>query len=329
MAEIPDEIGTDPIVGKQRLNDEHTMAVKTLTTTTDSNTAGRVDKVVRQMTEASHSQVRGLIDHGCVSINDSPCTDGSQTVKPDDVVSIRYDPNQRYHVKKKSWDDRTFDIVFEDKDLIVVDKAAGTLTVPRDDHELNTLVDRVSIYLSHGKKTREALVVHRLDRALSGLLVFGKHKGVADMLNEQFQHQRPQRVYTAIVAGEMKPDEGTYRSWLGTRNDTNRFVTHQSEESELAITHFKVVKRMSNATQLDVTLETAQRHQIRVQLSNAGFPVLGDSRYTPEKATHPRWIRKRIALHARTLGFVHPITKKTLYLESVLPPALRKFVGKK
>lgn len=305
------------------------MALTTLTATVDETNIGRADKVVRQMTEASHKQVRGIFDHGCVSINDVKSEDGGTVVQPGDVISIRYDPIQRYHEKKKQWDDRTFTVAYEDQDLIVVDKAAGTLTVPTDNkQESNTLVDRVSIYLSHGRQAREAWVVHRLDREVSGLLVFGKHKKIADMLIEQFKQRKPERVYTTIVAGIMGNDEGTFNSYLGTGKNLDRYITGPSDTSELAITHYKVVRRMADTTQLDVTLETGRRNQIRVHLSHEGFPVLGDNRYKPEVAAHDGWIRKRLALHATTLGFVHPTTQEPMRLESPLPPALQKFLAK-
>ena len=184
------------------------MVMTTLSTTIDGNSAGRVDVVVRQLSESSHSQVRGMVDHGCVSINGAMCQTGATTVAAGDLVSIRFDRTQRYHEKKKRWDDRTFNISFEDDHLIVVDKSAGSLTVPTDRNEKNTLVERVSVYLSHSRRKRQAWVIHRLDREVSGLLVFGKHKPIADRLIEQFKQRKPQRVYTAIVAGVMSSDDG-------------------------------------------------------------------------------------------------------------------------
>ena len=127
------------------------MVMTTLSTTVGADNAGSVDLVVRELSGSSRSQVRGMVDHGCVSINGGPCETIAAPVAAGDVVSIRFDPTQRYHEKKKRWDDRTFHISFEDDHLIVVDKSAGTLTVPTDREEMNTLVDRVSIYLSHSR----------------------------------------------------------------------------------------------------------------------------------------------------------------------------------
>jgi 23S rRNA pseudouridine1911/1915/1917 synthase len=303
------------------------MAVTTLSTTVDADREGRVDLVVRQLSGSSRSQVRGMVDQGCVSINGAPCENVADPVAVGDVVSIRFDPTQRYHEKKKRWDDRTFTISFEDEHLIVVDKSAGTLTVPTDRDEINTLVERVSIYLNHSRTKRQAWLVHRLDRDVSGLVVFGKQEQIAARLIEQFKQRKPERVYTAIVAGVVASDEGTFHSHLATGKNLDRYVTRPSQETEVAITHYRVVRRMTDTTLVEATLETGKRNQIRVQFADAGHPVLGDRRYKTEQAAHPRWIRKRIALHARSLAFEHPVTGEVMLIESPLPAAIDKFLA--
>ncbi|QDV68482.1 Ribosomal large subunit pseudouridine synthase D [Rosistilla carotiformis] len=304
------------------------MAMTTVSTKIDEEHAGRVDLVVRDLSNASRSQVRGMVDHGCVSINGKPCSSIGATVSVGDEVTLRYDLHQRYHEKKKTWDDRTFTVAYEDDYLIVVDKSAGSLTVPTDNNDdRNTLVERVSIYLSHSRKKRPACVVHRLDREVSGLLVFAKQQDIADALIQQFKQRKPQRLYAAIVAGLLPQDEATFRSHLATGNNLDRYVAPPSEKSELAITHYRVVDRMLDTTLVEVQLETGKRNQIRVHFADAGHPVLGDPRYRKETAKHPRWIRKRIALHAKSLGFVHPATGETLEIESPLPSAMDKFIA--
>jgi len=303
------------------------MAMTTLSTTVEAENAGRVDLVVRQLSGSSRSQVRGIVDHGCVSINGSPCENAADPVAAGDVVSVRFDPTQRYHEKKKRWDDRTFTVSFEDDHLIVVDKSAGTLTVPTDRDEVNTLVERVSIYLNHSRTKRKAWLVHRLDRDVSGLVVFGKQEQIAAALIEQFKQRKPERVYTAIVAGVVASDQGTFRSHLATGKNLERYATRESSETETAITHYRVVRRMEDTTLVEATLETGKRNQIRVQFADAGHPVLGDRRYKTEQAWHVRWIRKRIALHARSLAFEHPVTGKAMQIESPLPAAITKFLA--
>ena len=122
------------------------MPLQTVSQSVTDDTVGRADAFVRAICETSHSQSPGMIDHGCVSINGAPCADPGTPLRVGDAVGVRYDPTQRYREKKqKRWDDRTFTITYEDEHLIVVDKAAGTLTVPTDRGDPNTLVERVSI----------------------------------------------------------------------------------------------------------------------------------------------------------------------------------------
>lgn len=305
------------------------MSLTTLSVTIDTTNVGRADAVVRQLSGCSHSQVRGMFDYECVSIDGETCTDGGIAVTEGNVVSLRFAPDQRYREKKKPrWDDRTFTVVYEDNDLIVVDKAAGTLTVPTDlGEETNTLWQRVSIYISHSRRNRESALVHRLDRSVSGLLVFGKHEAVGELLIEQFKAKKPRRVYSAIVAGLVEADEGTFQSHLKTGKNLDRFEAPPSKDTEEAITHFKVEKRFDETTLVEAVLETGKRNQIRVHFASAGHPVLGDPRYETEKAQHPRWLRKRIALHAKTLGFVHPVSGEQVTFHSELPAPMQKFIA--
>ncbi len=302
------------------------MPLKSVLVKVDDHQAGRVDLVVQKAVGVSRGQVRGLIDHGCVSINRRACNTCAHTVAVGDLVEITYDPHQRYHEKKSSWNDRTFHVVFEDEDLIVVDKAAGVLTVPTDWNEKNTLVDRLSLYLSHSKKKRQACLVHRLDREVSGLLVFGKSERVAEALIEQFKEHKPQRSYLAIVAGLLTEDQGTLEAHLATGKNLDRYVARPSKNTEHAITHFQVLQRLKDTTVVEAKLETGKRNQIRVHFAAAGHPVLGDPRYEPKRAAHPHWRRYRIALHAQTLGFEHPTRGELITFDSPLPSAMHKFI---
>lgn len=302
------------------------MPLQTLTAKVQPEQAGRCDLVVKTLTELSRSRIRGLFDCGCVRVNGRDCGDQGWRVGAGDLVTVCFDPHQGYKPKKPSWDDRTFDIVFEDDHLLIVNKAAGVLTVPTDHGEKNTLLQRVSHYISHSKRDRTACVVHRLDREVSGLLVMAKTESVAERLIEQFKRRKPERVYAAIVAGRVEKDADTIRTHLATRKNLDRFSAPPAANTELAITHYEVVRRMSDSTLLDIRLETGRRNQIRVHLAELGHPVLGDPRYGGEMSSHPRWVRRRMALHARTLGLEHPLSGKPLSFESPLPAAISKFL---
>jgi 23S rRNA pseudouridine1911/1915/1917 synthase len=305
------------------------MAIVTKTADVTEEQTGRVDRVVRTLSGLPHRKLPGLFDHGCVSVNGEPCGDGGRLVGPGDRVEVSYDPQQGYPEKKRAWADAAFSLVFEDQYLVVVNKAANVLTVATErGGETNTLVDRVSHYLKHTGRRREALVVHRLDRGVSGLLVFAKSRSVQERLQEQFKARKPERRYVAIVAGKVKRPTGTFRSHLAMRKNLDQFSTRNEAEGQLAITHYRVLKTLADTTVVEVRLETGRRNQIRVHFADHGHPVLGDPRYRPQDAQHERWPASRIALHALSLGFEHPATGKLLLFESELPSTMQRFIGK-
>jgi len=290
--------------------------------------AGRVDKVVLKLTELSRSQMRGLFSHGCISVNDEECSDAGAIVNAGDVVVARYDIHQRYHEKPRAWEDEAFKIVFEDKHLIVVDKAAGVLTVPAHPGDPNTLVQAITDYFEHRGLRERAQLVHRLDRDVSGVLVFGKTRPIAEELQRQFEARKPEREYSAIVKGVVEK-EGMFESYLTASKSLQQYSTDrpdQAEGAQHAITHFALKRVARGCSWVRVWLETGRRNQIRVHFAEAGHPVLGDPRYGVENSAHPQWRAKRIALHAAVLGFKHPVTGKALRFESPLPGAMRKFV---
>lgn len=303
------------------------LAKHTTEVTADSPHAGqRIDHLVQELCGLTRSQIVGLFDHGCVRLNDAHCPEPGQRLAAGDRVELRYDPNQRYHPKPKPKKKLGFELVYEDQHLIVVGKPPELLTVPTTRRERNTLLARVESYVKHVGKARGAFTVHRLDRGVSGLLVFGKSQDVMRQLKDQFELNKPEREYVAIVAGQMEQPKGTFESLLATDKDLNRFSTLDEKIGQRAVTHYRVVAQLNGATLVQVRLETGRRNQIRVQFADAGHPVLGDSRYKPELAAHPRWPHERLALHARLLGFEHPVTGVPLRFELPLPPELDRFL---
>jgi 23S rRNA pseudouridine1911/1915/1917 synthase len=219
---------------------------------------------------------------------------------------------------------RAFVLVYEDDDVIVVDKAAGVLTVPTPRRERVTLVDEVGRYLSRNPRiTRPAVIVHRLDRETCGLVVFGKHQRAADVLMQRWNDH--ERRYAAIVSGVVVKDAGTIRSRLVTNERLDRHSSSDGSGEE-AVTHYSVVRRIDGATLLDVVLETGRRNQIRVHLAEQRHPILGDDRYGGMQR-HRRWDDRHLALQARTLAFPHPRTGAPLSFELPLPAVFARFLG--
>jgi 23S rRNA pseudouridine1911/1915/1917 synthase len=286
----------------------------------------RADRIVQTLCGLSRAQVTGLFDHGCVQVNDAVCLFPGHRVEASDRVLLTYDPQQRYHPKNKPRRNLGFEIVFEDRFLIVVIKPPELLTVPTRRRETNTLLDRVSQYVRHVSGASEAFPVHRLDRGVSGLLVLAKTLDISQAIRDQFALRKPERQYVAIVAGRLEQSEGTFDSLLATDRDLNRYSTDDAEIGQRAVTHFARIKQMADTALVRVWLETGRRNQIRVHFAEAGHPVLGDPRYETRLAAHRHWPYKRLALHARRLGLEHPVTHQPLRFLAPLPPEMERFI---
>ncbi len=288
----------------------------------------RLDVVVAERTGLSRAIVRGMFDHSCVFVNNAECDEAGRAVLAGATVRLRYDLQTRYKEKTRPRPHAGFRVAFEDKYLIVVEKVAGLLTVPTDHGEQNTLVHQIARYWSGGDRiTQRAHIVHRLDRDTSGLLVFARTGEIAAELKDQFAAHKPEREYIAILAGTLPDDRGTFRSFLTTDDDLDQHSTVKPGEGKLAITHYEVRQRLRGATCVRVKLETGRRNQIRVHFSEIGHPVLGDVRYRTDLARHPRWPAARLALHALTLAFVHPVTQKPVRTTSEIPQEFKRFMA--
>jgi 23S rRNA pseudouridine1911/1915/1917 synthase len=290
---------------------------------------GRIDRFVQSMTELTRSGVRALFAAGCVSLNGKRIAEDFTRVKEGDLIAVRSDPHRRYVEPAKPWHDSGFKIVHEDKDVIVVNKAAFVLTVPTGERSSDSLMDRVAKYLAKGGKDRQrAFAVHRLDRGVSGLLVIAKSEEMMRQLRDQFAERKPRRLYVGIVAGLLDKPQGTFESYLATAVNLDRYSTDDEGQGQHAITHYRVQKLLTkaDATLVNVELETGRRNQIRVHFAEDGHPILGDPRYGKGESSHPMWNARRIALHAAMLGFDHPSTGEPMHFEAVLPFEMAKFV---
>ena len=272
------------------------------------------------------SQIVGMFDQGCVHVNGCLCVFPGQRVATGDKVQLEFEAGRRYHPKERSRKRLGFDLVFEDRYLLVVQKPAELLTIPTRREETDTLLARVAKYVRQTTGEPEVFNAHRLDREVSGLLVFGRTEPLTRALRDQFAANKPERLYVAIVAGHVESPEGTFSSLLATDKELNRFSTDDAEVGQRAITHYRVLRRLTDTTLVQVWLETGRRNQIRVHFAEVGHPVVGDSRYEPRRARHRNWPYERVALHAKQLGFMHPVTRKQLKFSSPLPVEMDRFL---
>jgi 23S rRNA pseudouridine1911/1915/1917 synthase len=210
--------------------------------------------------------------------------------------------------------------VFEDDTIVVADKPAGLLTMGTATERRNTLYARLYDLLERRRPPQRIFIVHRLDREASGLLVFAKSPEAKLALQAQFRRRAAGRRYLAWVAGTVREDELTLRSWLVENAARRVWDAGPDRGGKLAITHVRVLARRPGRTLVLASLETGRKHQIRVQLADLGHPIEGDRRYGP-----PKQPGSRLALHAAHLRFVHPTTGRTMEFDSVPPwPAVAR-----
>jgi 23S rRNA pseudouridine1911/1915/1917 synthase len=261
----------------------------------------------------------------------------SYKVKGNDVVTVLFEhPPYEYLLVPE---DIPIDIVYEDDDLLVVNKPAGMVVHPGHGNYSGTLINALTFHfnnLPNNSSNRPGLV-HRIDKDTSGLLVIAKTEEAMTHLSKQFFNKTTQREYIALVWGNVEGDEGTVEGHIG-RHPKNRLqnTVFLGEEAELkgkpAVTHYKVIERLGYVTLLSCRLETGRTHQIRVHMKHIGHTLFNDERYGGEKILKGTTFSKykqfvencfkvlpRQALHARTLGFIQPRTGKLLKFEAPIP----------
>jgi 23S rRNA pseudouridine1911/1915/1917 synthase len=205
-------------------------------------------------------------------------------------------------------------ILFEDEDLIVAEKPAGLLTMSTPKERRRTLYAYLYEMLKRRRPAERIFIVHRLDRDVSGLLVFAKNPEAKEALQDQFRERKAGRVYVALVEGIVKEDAFTIRSLLAETKALRVYVTDDTRRGKPAVTHVKVLERGRTQTVVEVSLETGRKHQIRVHLAERGHPVVGDRRYG-----NPRRGTRQLALHAARIRYKHPRTRRVMEFESPTP----------
>ncbi len=266
-----------------------------------------------------------LVHAGAVFVNDRTVSQAHCKLSLGDRIEVEYAPQPAKVVSKRQGSKPQFEIAYDDEHLMLVVKPADLLTVPTPKRERNTLIGRVQQWLDDQQPGTRAFCVQRLDRGVSGIIVLAKSLKVAELLRNQFQARKPDRQYIAIVAGKIVNSVGTMKSFLATDKQLNRFSVEDELAGELAITHYEVKEFWEDSTLVEVRLETGRRNQIRVHFAEAGHPVIGDPRYRTQQAAHRWWSHKRLALHAESLGFEHPISHASIKFIAPWPQEFRDF----
>ena len=275
----------------------------------------RLDKALADLTELSRSQANEAIKNGNILVN-GKAVKAKYSVKEGDLVT--YDLPEP-EVLEYEAEDIPLDIVYEDDDVVVVNKPQGMVVHPSVGHTSGTLVNAL-MYHIHDLSSINGVVrpgiVHRIDKDTSGLLMIAKNDRSHQALAEELKDKKSLRKYLAIVHGNISNDRGVIEAPIG-RSEKDRKKQAVTAKGKPAVTHFKVLERFGNYTLVELTLETGRTHQIRVHMAYIGHPVAGDPLYGPRKTLKGNGQ----FLHAQTLGFTHPTTGESLRF-SVEPPAI-------
>ena len=276
----------------------------------------RLDKVIAELDkEISRSMIQKLLDENKIKVNDK-LQKASYKTKLNDIITL-----EEIIVKETKLipQDIPIDIIYEDSDIIVVNKPKGMVVHPANGNPDGTLANAIMNICKDslsgiGGEIRPG-IVHRIDKDTSGLLIIAKNDKAHINLSQQIKNREITKRYVALVRGVVKENKATIDMPIG-RSNSDRKKMSVKKDGKNAITHFEIIKRYNGYTYLDLKIDTGRTHQIRVHLSEIGYPIVGDEVYSNGK--NPFNVKGQM-LHAKSLDFKHPITGKAMHLEAPLP----------
>ena len=289
----------------------------------DSNVGKRIDAFLAENTEYSRTNIQRLLDENKIQINGKKAK-SSYKVQKDDEITIEEEQPKEIELKAQ---DIPIDVLYEDNDIIVVNKPKGMVVHPANGNPDGTLVNAIMAICKDslsgiGGEIRPG-IVHRLDKDTSGVIVIAKNDKAHINLSEQIKNHEVEKTYIALVKGFVKENEATINMPI-SRSTKDRKKMAVNKDGKNAITHFKVLERFGNYTLLEVKIETGRTHQIRVHLTEIGYPIVGDEVYSNGK--NP-WGVHGQCLHAKSLKFKHPITGKEMFIEAPLPEYFKNIIN--
>ena len=269
------------------------------------------DFLRKKITNKSKNNIKSMLANNCVTVDDKIRTKYDYKLKKGNIVKIK-----ERQIKSDKFNDY-IDIIYEDKNIIVINKPTGLLSISTKKEKEKTAYSMVMEYLRHNHE--KVFVVHRLDRDTSGILLFAKNNHTKNMLQDNWNNIVRIRGYIAIVEGVTK-EKGTIKSYLKESKSTKVYSTNKKDGVE-AITHYKKIKSNNNYSLLNVNIDTGRKNQIRVQMNDIGHGVVGDKKYGIKSDP-----LKRLGLHANILEYEDPITKKIMHFETPIPQKFKTIV---
>ena len=263
-----------------------------------------IEFLKKTFSNLSKNNVKSLLHNEKVFVNGNMTTKYNYELNVGDTVEIRE------RVAKN------IDIIYEDKDIIVINKPSGLLTVATEKEKNKTAYHLVMEYLKKKNKNNRIFIIHRLDKDTSGIIMFAKNERAKHLYQDNWNDIVKKRCYYAVIDGKMENKEGTIKSYL--KENGNMVYSVKDRSGKLAVTEYKVLKERKNISLLDINLKTGRKNQIRVHMKENKTPILGDLKYG-EKSK----LINRLALHAYKLELINPVTKKLLIFEASMPNEIK------
>ena len=273
----------------------------------------RIDKYLANNTELSRTLISKMIDEEYILVNNKK-TKNNYKVKDKDIISIDESFKQEVEIVPEKID---LDIVFEDEDIIIINKPSGMVVHPGNGNYSGTLVNGLMYYTNHlsdnNGETRPG-IVHRIDKDTSGLIIVAKNNKTHEILSEYFQNKTITRKYIALIKGELNTNSATIDAPIGRSENDRKKMAVTANNSKNAVTHLEVLKRFKGYTLIKLKLDTGRTHQIRVHMNYIGHPVYNDPVYTNDKCTDFGQF-----LHSYSMDFIHPTKGTEMHFEIELP----------
>ena len=273
----------------------------------------RIDKYLSINTELSRTLISKMIDDEFILVNNKK-TKSNYKVKDGDIITI----DETYKVSTDIVPEKIdLDIIYEDDDIIIINKPSGMVVHPGNGNYSGTLVNGLMYYTNNLSDINGEVrpgIVHRIDKDTSGLIMIAKNNKSHEILSEYFQNKTITRTYIALIKGELNTNSATIDAPIGRSENDRKKMAVTAKNSKNAITHLTVLKRYKGYTLVRLKLDTGRTHQIRVHMSYIGHPVYNDPVYTNDKCSDFGQF-----LHSYSMDFIHPITKKEMHFECELP----------
>lgn len=279
-----------------------------------------LETLQRMHPESTRNTLRNMLDTGRVRVNGARERRAKRALAPGDVVEVV--PKPKAKEKTSGRLGGGVNIVYEDDEVLAVEKPAGMLTIATDRGGEDTLYDRLFEREKAERRSGRIFIVHRLDRPTSGVMLFAKNEAAKERLQKAFAAKKVERIYHVLVEGRVEEDSGTVSERLSESTSLQVYVTPSEKHGKEAITHWRVLTRGDAYSLLEVTLGTGRRHQIRVHMAHLGHPVVGDAEHGA--VSDPL---RRLGLHAYRLVFPHPTTGDKVRVVSKAPPTFRRALG--